>query len=97
MRLPLLRLGRTTADGIPYLVPGVVLLYKAKNLREHDELDFDSTLPTTQRDAEDVAARSPGHRAPEPRVVGKALVARSRSSTYGPSFGKHSTRDDLAA
>jgi len=34
-----------TADGIPYLCPEVVLLYKAKARRDKDEADFDRALP----------------------------------------------------
>jgi hypothetical protein len=43
--MPLGHLGKVTADGVPYLVPEVVLLYKAKDTREHDEADFDAALP----------------------------------------------------
>lgn len=34
-----------TADGIPYLIPEVVLLFKAKAQRPKDETDFQHTLP----------------------------------------------------
>lgn len=34
-----------TSDGIPYLIPEVVLLFKAKHLRGKDELDFQRILP----------------------------------------------------
>jgi hypothetical protein len=37
---------RTTPDGIPYLSPDVVLLFKAKGLRDKDEADFERTLPS---------------------------------------------------
>ena len=40
-----------TADGIPFLRPEVVLLYKAKATREKDELDFATTLPTLDDEA----------------------------------------------
>lgn len=33
------------ADGIPYLVPEVQLLFKAKSMREKDELDFTDAAP----------------------------------------------------
>ena len=46
VRLPLAQIGTTTSDGIPYLVPEIVLLYKAKNVRENDERDFEKALPT---------------------------------------------------
>jgi hypothetical protein len=43
--MPLGHLGKITADGTPYLVPEVVLLYKAKDVRERDEHDFEAALP----------------------------------------------------
>lgn len=43
--MPLGHLGKVTADGVPYLVPEVVLLYKAKDPRPHDEADFETALP----------------------------------------------------
>jgi hypothetical protein len=43
--MPLGHLGKVTSDGVPYLVPEVVLLYKAKATREKDEADFDAALP----------------------------------------------------
>ena len=46
MRLPLADIGRMTSDNIPYLVPEIVLLYKAKNVRENDERDFEAALPS---------------------------------------------------
>lgn len=36
---------RRTADGIPYVVPEVALLFKAKHLRGKDETDFARVLP----------------------------------------------------
>lgn len=42
--LPLDQLGRTI-DGIPYLRPSVVLLHKAKALRDKDQADFEGILP----------------------------------------------------
>jgi hypothetical protein len=34
-----------TADGVPYLVPEIVLLFKARHGRPRDEADFAGTLP----------------------------------------------------
>lgn len=34
-----------TADGIPYQLPEIALLFKAKHTREKDQADFDGTLP----------------------------------------------------
>jgi hypothetical protein len=45
VRLPLDRLGRTTATGLPYLRPEVVLLYKAKRPRAPDEHDAGVAIP----------------------------------------------------
>jgi hypothetical protein len=34
-----------TADGVPYLAPEVVLLFKARNARNKDEADLYTVLP----------------------------------------------------
>jgi hypothetical protein len=34
-----------TAEGIPYLAPEIVLLFKAKHTRPKDEDDFAATVP----------------------------------------------------
>jgi uncharacterized protein CbrC (UPF0167 family) len=34
-----------TPDGVPYLAPHVVLLFKAKHARPKDQTDFDETIP----------------------------------------------------
>ena len=34
-----------TPDGIPYLAPELVLLFKAKHTRLKDQADFDETVP----------------------------------------------------
>lgn len=41
---PLAELGLHSPEGIPFLAPEVVLLYKAKNSRPHDEQDFRAAL-----------------------------------------------------
>jgi hypothetical protein len=66
VRLPLDDLGRTTARGIPYLRPEVVLLYKAKQPRATDEQDARAVIPrlsSTQRAwlAEVIAQHVPDH------------------------------------
>lgn len=38
-----------TADGIPYVIPEVALLFKAKSPRAKDEADFRRTLPAMDR------------------------------------------------
>ncbi|CAA9212355.1 MAG: FIG01124709: hypothetical protein [uncultured Corynebacteriales bacterium] len=67
IRLPYGDIVRRTDDGIPYLVPELVLLFKAKAARPKDQADFDATVPdltTAQRDtlAELLARVHPGHR-----------------------------------
>jgi hypothetical protein len=41
---PLNAIGRHTPDGVPYLAPAIQLLYKAKNLRPKDVVDFNAVL-----------------------------------------------------
>jgi hypothetical protein len=58
---------RRTPDGIPYLAPELVLLFKAKHARPKDEADFDETVPhltPAQRAtlASLLARVHPGHR-----------------------------------
>lgn len=36
---------RQSADGIPYLAPELVLLFKSKHTRAKDQADFEETLP----------------------------------------------------
>ncbi len=45
IRLPYDRIIRRTADGIPYLTPEIVLLFKAKHHRDKDQRDFEGVLP----------------------------------------------------
>lgn len=45
IRAPRTRMIATTSDGIPFLRPEGVLLYKAKAAREKDEADFAALLP----------------------------------------------------
>lgn len=42
--MPASQIGRHTADGIPYLAPEIVLLYKAKEPRGVDQRDFENTI-----------------------------------------------------
>jgi hypothetical protein len=48
VRMPLAQAGRRTADGLPYLCPEIVLLYKAKRPRAVDHDDFERVLPFMQ-------------------------------------------------
>jgi hypothetical protein len=55
-----------TRDGIPYLVPELVLLFKAKRTRQKDQADFDATVPCMSPAQRDTLARllartHPGH------------------------------------
>jgi hypothetical protein len=45
IRMPLSQLICYTASGIPYMSPEVALLFKAKGLREKDQVDFERVLP----------------------------------------------------
>ncbi|MFD7864813.1 nucleotidyltransferase domain-containing protein [Streptomyces sp. NPDC057682] len=50
IRLPLDRIGRVTADGIPHLAPEVQLLYKSRSPRPKDERDFEEALAVLDED-----------------------------------------------
>ena len=43
--LPYDELIRRTGDGIPYVIPEVALLFKAKHRRDKDEADFERVVP----------------------------------------------------
>ncbi|MEU0377515.1 hypothetical protein ABZ093_09455 [Streptomyces cyaneofuscatus] len=45
IRLPYGDIIRRSPDGIPYLAPELVLLFKAKHRRPKDQADFDATVP----------------------------------------------------
>jgi hypothetical protein len=66
IRLPYNDIIRHTHDGIPYLAPELVLLFKAKATRRKDQADFDATVPhltAAQREtlAELLARAHPQH------------------------------------
>ncbi|MFB7501373.1 nucleotidyltransferase domain-containing protein [Streptomyces sp. NPDC056161] len=54
LRLPYDVIVERTADGIPYLVPELVLLFKAKETRAKDQADFDAALPLLSQARRDV-------------------------------------------
>ena len=67
IRLPYSEIIRHTPDGVPYLAPELVLLFKAKHARPKDQADFDGTVPyltSAQRAtlAGLLARAHPGHR-----------------------------------
>jgi Aminoglycoside-2''-adenylyltransferase len=67
IRLPYGDIIHHTPDGIPYLAPELVLLFKAKHARPKDQTDFDDTVPhmtARQREtlAELLARVHPNHR-----------------------------------
>ena len=67
IRFPYTRIIHHSPDGIPYLAPELVLLFKAKNTRHKDQGDFDATIPhmtPAQRNtlAELLTRVHPGHR-----------------------------------
>jgi hypothetical protein len=66
LRLPYTAVIQHTLDGIPYLVPELVLLFKAKDVRPKDQSDFDSVLPLMSRPQREtlsvfLARAHPGH------------------------------------
>ncbi|WP_374216324.1 nucleotidyltransferase domain-containing protein [Frankia sp. R82] len=67
IRFPYGEIIRRTPEGIPYLAPELVLLFKAKHVRPKDQVDFDATIPhlaPAQRRtlARLLAHAYPGHR-----------------------------------
>lgn len=66
VRKPLQNLGSYTDDGVPYLNPEVVLLFKAKNNRAKDQHDFERVVPKLNNEANAWLSNSlqivhPGH------------------------------------
>ncbi|MEU5310450.1 hypothetical protein [Streptomyces sp. NPDC021562] len=66
LRLPYEAVVAWSADGIPYLVPELVLLFKAKDSRAKDHADFAGVLPLLGRTRRDLlggwlALVHPGH------------------------------------
>jgi len=67
IRLPLGKIFQKTKEGIPFLVPEIVLLFKAKYAEEKDQSDFDKTIPYLSNAAKEWLHKSlelihPGHR-----------------------------------
>lgn len=54
IRLPYAEIIEHTADGIPYLIPELVLLFKARATRPKDQADFASVLPLLRRSRRDL-------------------------------------------
>jgi hypothetical protein len=66
IRRPYTDVIRTSTDGVPYLAPEVVLLFKAKHDRDKDHADFLGVLPMLDSDgrtwlAEALSMVHPGH------------------------------------
>ncbi len=66
VQLPQAEAIERTPSGIPYLRPGIVLLFKAKSVRDKDQLDFDAVLPRLEPGerawlAEALGLAQPGH------------------------------------
>lgn len=66
LRLPYDAIIKRTANGIPYLMPELVLLFKAKATRPKDQADFDGVLPLLSQARRDVLSGwltrvHPGH------------------------------------
>ena len=71
IRLPIAQIVLRTADGIPYLTPEIVLLFKSKATRDKDEADFARALPHLSC----VRAR----RSLRPPSISRLTCARARS------------------
>lgn len=50
IRRPYTEVIKTTKDGIPYMAPEIVLLFKAKHDRAKDNADFAAVLPSLDQD-----------------------------------------------
>jgi hypothetical protein len=66
IRLPGTRAIARTSDGIPFLRPEVVLLFKAKAVRPKDQLDFEIVLPELEHESrawliDALGVAHPGH------------------------------------
>ncbi|WP_256641210.1 nucleotidyltransferase domain-containing protein [Streptomyces murinus] len=66
LRLPYDAIIERTADGIPYLIPELVLLFKAKATRPKDQADFEGILPLLSQARRDALSTwltrvHPGH------------------------------------
>ncbi|MFF3431505.1 nucleotidyltransferase domain-containing protein [Streptomyces sp. NPDC002602] len=64
IQLPYTRVIRHSPDGIPYLAPELVLLFKAKAARPKDRQDFDTALPLLDDPARRTLATLLGHAHP---------------------------------
>ena len=67
IRLPYAAIIDHTADGIPYLTPELVLLFKAKHTRPKDQLDFEGVVPELSRAQRARLAELIGHTYPDHR------------------------------
>ncbi|GAA3436889.1 hypothetical protein [Kutzneria kofuensis] len=67
IRLPYNDIIRHTDDGVPYLTPELVLLFKAKHARPKDQTDFDGTVPQLTKAQRTTLAELIAHIYPEHR------------------------------
>jgi aminoglycoside-2''-adenylyltransferase len=51
IRMPVKRMGFHSLQGLPYLAPEIVLLFKSKHLQAHDRIDFNVALPALSSDS----------------------------------------------
>jgi hypothetical protein len=66
IRFPYAEIIEHTSEGIPYLIPELVLLFKAKQVRPKDQVDFDGALPLLTSTRRETLSRlltrvHPGH------------------------------------
>jgi len=65
--------GISSAVGLPYLAPEIVLLFKAKHLETRDRIDFDNALPRSARRRADGSA-TPSKKRTRSRMAQLALT-----------------------
>jgi hypothetical protein len=75
IRLPIAEIGLHSPSGIPYLRPELTLLFKSKDPRERDEVDFDAVLPLLDDRARTrLAAWLPVDHPWRTRIVGRSVL-----------------------
>jgi hypothetical protein len=82
--MPYSELTLHTIDGIPYVVPEVALLFKAKHLRDKDQADFQRVLPALPQTRRSrlggwLSQVHPGHQWIEELSTADLEISRSRS------------------
>ena len=70
-----------SADGVPFLRPEIVLLYKSKDPRSDDQADFDQAAPLLDPESRAwLAAALQRHRSAEPSIIAAPVIQPRRIS-----------------